>query len=141
MLHWTIAIAAASKKENTMKRISTILAIFTVFFIATAAMAYDKATISQNVDSIVAGIDGGKDILSLKATAFDPYAFVMQEDGILLVHPTLSGKSLKEEAPPVYEALMKAKPEGVWIQYEWNGKIKNTYAKKTSTNLIVGSGY
>jgi hypothetical protein len=42
---------------------------------------------------------------------------------------------------PIYEALQAATPEGVWLTYEWGGSEKNTYAKKTSNNLTVGSGY
>jgi hypothetical protein len=34
-----------------------------------------------------------------------------------------------------------ATPEGTWVKYEWKGKEKNTYVKKTKGNLIVGSGY
>ena len=48
--------------------------------------------------------------------AFEPYAFIMQEDGKMLVHPSLTGENLMEKAPPVYQALMKANPEGVWVE-------------------------
>jgi len=124
-----------------MKRFALVLSVFTVFFLVAGAWALDKAVISGNVDTIVAGIESGKDIMSFKADAYDPYAFIMEEDGKLLVHPSLAGKSLKEVAPPVYAALMQASPEGTWVKYEWKGKVKNTYAKKTTGNLIVGSGY
>lgn len=86
-------------------------------------------------------VDGGKDAASYKVDAFTPYAFILEEGGKLIVHPSLAGESLKEKAPPVYEALTKATPEGVWVEYEWKGKTKHTYAKKTKNNLIVGSGY
>ena len=124
-----------------MKRLALVLSLFAVLFVVTGAWAADKAAISANVDTIVAGLDSGKDIMEFKADAYDPYAFVMEENGNMLVHPSLVGKSLKEAAPPVYEALMAATPEGVWVKYEWKGKEKNTYAKKTQSNLIVGSGY
>ncbi|MGB3211733.1 MAG: hypothetical protein WBB19_13600 [Desulforhopalus sp.] len=124
-----------------MKRSVIALSFFAVFFIAAGGWAVDKTAISKNVDTIVAGIDNGKDINGYKADAYDPYAFVMEEGGKMLVHPTLVGKSLKEEAPPVYDALMQATLEGTWVKYEWKGKEKNTYAKKTKSNLIVGSGY
>jgi signal transduction histidine kinase len=133
--------AVVFKKEETMKRLALFLSLFAVLFVVAGAWAVDKAAISNNVDTIVAGIDSGKDIADFKADAYDPYAFIMEEDGKMLVHPTLTGKSLKEEAPPVYEALMAASPEGAWVKYEWKGKEKNTYAKKTKSNLIVGSGY
>lgn len=124
-----------------MKRLALFLSLFAVLFVVAGAWALDKAAISNNVDTIVAGIESGKDVTSFKVDAYDPYAFIMEENGNMLVHPTLVGKSLKEAAPPVYEALMNASPEGVWVKYEWKGKEKNTYAKKTKSNLIVGSGY
>jgi hypothetical protein len=124
-----------------MKRSALVLSLFAIFFLVAGAWALDKAVISGNVDAIVAGIESGKDIMSFKADAYDPYAFIMEEDGKMLVHPSLAGKSLKEVAPPVYAALLQASPEGTWVKYEWKGKEKNTYAKKTTGNLIVGSGY
>lgn len=124
-----------------MKRRAFVLSVFAVIFIVTGAWAVDKDAISKNVDTIVAGIEGGKDATGFKAEAYEPYAFIMEESGKLLVHPSLAGESLKEKAPPVYEALTKATHEGVWVEYEWKGKLKHTYAKKTKSNLIVGSGY
>lgn len=124
-----------------MKRIALALSVLALFCFATGAMAVDKAAISKNVDEIVAGIESGTDAASFKADSVEPYAFIMQEDGQMLAHPSLTGKSLKEVAGPVYEALLQATPEGVWVEYEWKGKMKHTYAKKTSSNLIVGSGY
>jgi hypothetical protein len=124
-----------------MKRIAFALSLVAVLFLVTGAWAVDKDAISKNVDTIVAAVDGGKDAASYKADAFTPYAFILEEGGKLIVHPSLAGESLKEKAPPVYEALTKATPEGVWVEYEWKGKTKHTYAKKTKNNLIVGSGY
>jgi hypothetical protein len=124
-----------------MKRLTLIPVLFVVLCIAAVAFALDKAAISNNVDTIVTGIDSGQDIMMLKADAYEPYAFIMAEDGKMLVHPTLSGQSLKEAAPPAYDALMQASAEGTWVKYEWQGKEKNTYAKRTKNNLIVGSGY
>ncbi len=124
-----------------MKRFTLVLSLFAVFFVVVGAWAVDRATISNTVDTIVAEIESGKDIAGIKADAYEPYVFVMEEDGNLLVHPTLVGKNLKEAAPPAYAALLQASPEGAWVKYEWKGKEKNTYAKKTTNNLIVGSGY
>lgn len=124
-----------------MKRFMQILSFLAVLFIVTGTWATDKAAITQNVDAIVAGIDGGKDVMDYKADAYDPYAFVLEEGGMLLVHPTLAGSNLKEKAPPAYEAVSHATAEGTWVKYEWKGKEKNTYVKKTKSNLIVGSGY
>jgi len=125
-----------------MKRFVFALSLLSVLCFATASLAtVDEVAISDNVNAIVAGIDQGQDVMSFKADAYEPYAFIMEEDGKMLVHPTLSGESLKEKAPPVYEALLKATPEGVWVEYEWQGKTKHTFARKTKNNLIVGSGY
>ncbi len=124
-----------------MKRLTLILSLFAVFFIVSGAWAADPAAISGNVDMIVAEIDGGKDAATIDANGYDPYAFILEEGGMLLVHPSLAGKSLQEAAPPAYEAIMVATPEGTWVKYEWKGKEKNTYVKKTKSNLIVGSGY
>ncbi len=125
-----------------MKRLALIVSLFSVLLVASYAFATaDEATISKNVDLIVAEIEGGQDIQEIKADTFEPYAFIMEEDGNMIVHPSLAGESLAEKAPPVYQALMGATPEGIWVEYEWEGKTKHTYAKKTKDNMIVGSGY
>lgn len=124
-----------------MKRLMLVLSFFAVLFVVAGAWAADKAAITHNVDAIVVGIDGGKAALDFKADAYDPYAFIMEDGGMLLVHPTLAGSNLKEKAPPAYAAVIQATPEGTWVKYEWKGKEKNTYAKRTKSNLIVGSGY
>jgi len=125
-----------------MKRCTLILSLFAAaFFFVSSAWAVNEASISKNVDLIVKAIEAGKDVTSIKANDFTPYAFVMQQDGQLIVHPSLAGKSLKQKAPVVYQALLQATPKGVWVEYEWQGKLKHTYAKKTKNNLIVGSGY
>ncbi len=124
-----------------MKRLMLVLSFFAVLFVVAGAWAADKAAITHNVDAIVAGIDGGKAAMDFKADAYDPYAFIMEDGGMLLVHPTLAGSNLKEKAPPAYAAVIQATPEGTWVKYEWKGKEKNTYVKRTKSNLIVGSGY
>ncbi len=124
-----------------MKRLMLGVSLLSVLFVVAGAWAVDKVAISHNVDTIVAQIDSGQDASAFKADAYKPYAFIMEEQGKMLVHPTLSGQSLKDKAPPVYEALLQATPEGTWVKYQWQGKEKNTYAKKTKNNLIVGSGY
>lgn len=124
-----------------MKRLALVLSLLAVFFFVAGAWAVDKAAITSTVDTIVAEIESGKDITGIKADAYNPYAFIMDEGGLLLVHPTLAGKSLKEAAPPAYDAVKQASAEGTWVKYKWNGKEKNTYTKKTTSNLIVGSGY
>jgi hypothetical protein len=49
----------------------------------------------------------------------------MEEDGNLLVHPSLVGKNLKEAAMPAFEAVSQATMEGNWVTYEWQGAEKN----------------
>ncbi|MFZ2042034.1 MAG: hypothetical protein WAV08_15145 [Desulfobacterales bacterium] len=103
--------------------------------------AADKAAIQKNVEDITAAIDGGKAAAEFKANDYDPYAFVMEAGGNLIVHPTLIGQNLKEKAGPVYDAVVKATPAGTWVDYEWQGKMKHSYVKTTKSGLIVGSGY
>ncbi len=125
-----------------MKSVSVILlSLLTLIVLSTGAVAADKAAIQKHVDEVVSGIDGGKDAAEYKADAYTPYVFVMEEKGNLIVHPSLAGQSLKEKAAPVYDALVKATPEGVWVDYEWKGSMKHSYVKKTDGDLIVGSGY
>lgn len=125
-----------------MKRSAVLVSLFSVFlWVSVGCATVDEAAISKTVDMIAAGIESGKAATEFKSDAYQPYAFIMEEGGKMLVHPSLTGESLKEKAPPVYEALMKATPEGIWVEYEWKGAMKHTYAKKTKSNLIVGSGY
>lgn len=137
-----VEVALFANEEKTMKRLAVILSLVSMFCVAAHAFAnVDEAAISSNVNTIVESIEGGKNAIEFPATAYEPYAFIMEENGTMLVHPSLTGDSLAEKAPPVYEALMQATPEGVWVEYEWKGKVKHTYARKTKSNLIVGSGY
>ena len=125
-----------------MKRGLVIVMVSLVsLFLVLDAVAADKAAIKKNVDGIVAGIDGGKNAADYKANDYKPYVFIMQQDGVLVVHPSLAGKSLKEKAAPVYDALMAATAEGTWVDYRWKGKQKHSYVRKTKSGLIVGSGY
>ncbi|GAB6193058.1 hypothetical protein JCM39068_28070 [Desulfocastanea catecholica] len=140
-LYCTDTLQTALNMGGNMKRLSLFVSVLVMLFVVNGAFAADELAISGNVDAIVASIEKGTDLSTIKADSVEPYVFVMEENGKMLVHPTLAGESLKEKAPPVYDALMKASPEGVWVQYEWAGKMKHTYAKRTSGNLIVGSGY
>ena len=124
-----------------MKRLILVLAMVAITCFSTQVLAADKAAISKNVDEVVAAIDSGKEASSFAADAYTPYVFIMEKDGNLIVHPSLAGQDLKVKAMPIYEALQAATAEGVWLQYEWKGKEKNTYAKKTKKDLIVASGY
>jgi signal transduction histidine kinase len=125
-----------------MKKIAILAAVFTFgLCLAVNALAADKGAIQKNVDGIVGEIDGGKAAADFNANDYDPYAFIMEESGNLIVHPSLAGQSLKEKAAPVYDAIIQATPEGTWVDYEWKGAMKHSYVKKTGDGLIVGSGY
>lgn len=124
-------------KKGLIILLVSLVCLFLVF----DAVAADKAAIKKNVDGVVAGIDGGKMAAGFKANDYKPYVFIMERGGNLVVHPSLAGKSLKEKAGPVYEALLKATPNGNWVDYKWKGKQKHSYVKTTKSGLIVGSGY
>ena len=127
-----------------MKRATIIsLAFILGLCLATGVFAADKDAIKKQVDTIVVAIDGGKTADDFKSAAQNKpsYVFIMKEDGNMLVHPSLVGQSLKEKAEPVYDECSKATTDGTWVGYEWKGKEKNTYVRKTKDGLIVGSGY
>ena len=88
-------------------------------------------------------IDSGKMVGEFKEAAYNKpyYVYILEASGNLLVHPTLAGQNLKDKAMPAYEAVTKATPEGTWVKYQWQGKEKNAYVRKTKTGAIVGSGY
>ena len=125
-----------------MKNVCFLICMLCVFwFSAPGAFAADKNLIKKNVDGIVKDINKGKAADSFKAGDYTPYAFIMKKNGVLVVHPSLAGKSLKKKAPPVYDALIKSKSTGVWVDYVWKEKQKHSYVKTTVSGLIVGSGY
>ena len=83
-----------------MKRVTlTCLVLLIGIFLATAALAAaDKAAIQKQVDEIVAAIDGGKKAADFAdAAKREPYyvfiMLIMEENGNLLVHPSLVGQS------------------------------------------------
>jgi hypothetical protein len=118
------------------------MALIVGVLLAQTALAVDKDAIKKQVDEIVVSIDAGKKAADFSdAAKKDPYVFIMEKSGNLLVHPTLAGQSLKEKAPPAYDAVSKATPAGVWVDYDWQGKKKHTYVRETKGGLIVGSGY
>ena len=115
--------------------------IAVVVFTSTRSRFFDREGISRSVDEIVALIDGGNAAASFSAGVYTPYAFIMEKDGKLLVHPSLAGEDLKSKAMPICEALQAATPEGIWLSCQWQGNKKHTSAKLTKTDLIAGSGY
>lgn len=111
-------------------------------FLASGSFAADEAAIKGNVDGITAGIDAGKAPGEYKSGDYDPYVFVLEEGGAVIVHPSLQGQSLNtDKYKPVYTAVAKATTDGVWVEYTWQGDQKKSYVRKTSGGLIVGSGY
>ncbi|NIQ87571.1 hypothetical protein GWN49_00030 [Candidatus Bathyarchaeota archaeon] len=127
-----------------MKRATIIsLALVLGLCLATGALAADKDAIKKQVDEIVVSIDSGKKAQDFTGAAQNKphYVFIMEEGGQMLVHPSLVGQSLKDKAAPVYNECSKATADGTWVKYEWKGKEKNTYVRKTKDGLIVGSGY
>ena len=127
-----------------MKRIVIISFVLILgICLAVGAFAADKDAIKKQVDDIVVAIDGGKMAQDFASAAQNKpyYVFIMEEGGMLLVHPSLVGQSLKVKAEPVYNECAKATAEGVWVGYVWKGKQKHTYVRKTKSGLIVGSGY
>ena len=107
------------------------------------ASAGDKDAIKAQVDEIVVAIDGGKMASDFAdAAKKEPYyVYILEENGNVLVHPSLVGENLKEKAAPAYDAVVQATPEGTWVKYEWKGAEKNAYVRKTKSGAIVGSGY
>jgi hypothetical protein len=127
-----------------MKRATIIsLALILGFCLVAGAFAADKDAIKKQVDEIVVSIDSGEKAQDFKDAAQNKpsYVFIMKEGGQMLVHPSLVGQSLKDKALPVYNECSKATADGTWVKYEWKGKEKNTYVRKTKDGLIVGSGY
>jgi hypothetical protein len=139
-----LSIIKKSKKEIKMKRTAMIFLMLIIgFCLVNNALAADKDVIQKQVDDIVIAIDNGKTAQDfMSASQNKPYyVFIMEEKGMLLVHPTLAGQSLKEKAEPAYTACAMATADGTWVSYIWKEKKKHTYVRKTKGGLIVGSGY
>jgi hypothetical protein len=127
-----------------MKRLLVVgLMLSLCIFTASGAFAADRDAIKGQVDEIVVAINGGKaaDQFADAAHKEPYYVFIMKKSGNMLVHPSLTGQSLKEKAEPVYNALLKSTADGVWVDYVWQGKQKHSYVRTTDSGLIVGSGY
>jgi len=132
------------RKEEYMKKYALMMVVLVMgLALAGGVFAADKDAIKKQVDDIVMAIDGGKTAMDFKDAAnLKPnYVYIMEKGGMLLVHPSLAGKSLKEAAMPAYEAVSKATPAGTWVKYMWKDAEKNAYVRSTKSGLIVGSGY
>ncbi len=127
-----------------MKKVFLIMLIVVVGLSLTGVvLAADKDAIKAQVDEIAVAIEGGKPASDFADAAKRKphYIYIMEENGMVLVHPSLVGKSLKEAAKPAYDAVVQATMEGTWVKYQWKGAEKNAYVRKTKTGVIVGSGY
>ena len=127
-----------------MKKYFLIMLVVTLGLALTGVVsAADRDAIKAQVDEIAVAIEGGKPASDFADAAQRKpyYIYILEADGKMLVHPSLVGKSLKEAAKPAYDAVVKATMEGTWVKYEWKGKEKNAYVRKTKTGVIVGSGY
>ncbi|MBM4287404.1 MAG: hypothetical protein FJ135_04500 [Deltaproteobacteria bacterium] len=101
-----------------------------------------KDVVKKQVDEIVEALDAGKKPEDFADAAHkDPYVFIMEAEGKLLVHPTLTGESLKEKAGPVFDEVAKGTAAGDYVRYVWGGANKCTYSRKTKSGLIVGCGF
>jgi hypothetical protein len=115
--------------------------LFVGLCFATCSFAADKKEIEKSVSSVImAGIFNDKACKDKAPEGL--YIFVMKKEGELLVHP--SKDAIKDLSTPkykvIYDELIKATSDGVWVQYQWKDKEKNTFVK-TSGNKIVGCGY
>lgn len=98
--------------------------------------------IKNQVDEVVASIDSGKKAEDFKGLSIRGIEdlFIVDPDGTLLVHPELVGQNLKAWKA-IYDAIVQATTEGLWVEYEHSRFPKRTYVKKTKGGLIVASGY
>ena len=123
---------------------------FLIFLVAVIGLSFtgvasaaDRDAIKAQVDEIAVAIEGGKPASDFAEAANRKpyYIYIMEENGNMLVHPTLTGENLKVKAAPAFDAVVQATMEGTWVKYQWKGAEKNAYVRKTKTGVIVGSGY
>ncbi|MGE4561180.1 MAG: hypothetical protein AB7E77_13335 [Desulfobulbus sp.] len=124
-----------------MNRQPFILVLLATFFFVVNGMAGDRISVEKNVDQLITAIKNGRDPSGVAPDVYTPYVFVMEKNGLLLVHPTLAGENLKDKAAPIYQALLRATAEGMWVHYTWRGKEKQTFARRCGDRLIIASGY
>ena len=127
-----------------MKKYFLVMLVVVVGLALTGVVsAADKDAIKAQVDEIAVAIEGGKPASDFADAAKNKphYVYIIEENGNVLVHPSLVGESLKEKAAVAYDAVVQATLEGNWVTYEWEGVEKNAYVRKTKTGVIVGSGY
>ena len=93
------------------------------------------------MDTIVAGLNGGKSAADFKAKDYSPYCSIMDQGGELIVHSAFAGMNVQRSAPFIYNEISKGTVNGVWVEYPVRGKLTHVYVKKTINNLFVSSGY
>ncbi len=92
-----------------MKKYFLMMLIVVVGLALTGVVsAADKDAIKAQVDEIAVAIEGGKPASDFADAAKRKphYIYIMEENGMVLVHPSLVGKSLKEAAKPAYDAVV-----------------------------------
>jgi len=104
-------------------------------------MVTDKTIIMTNVDTIVAGLNGGKSAADFKAKDYSPYCSIMDQGGELIVHSAFAGMNVRVSVPYIYDEISKGTAEGIWVEYPVRGKLTRSYVKKTKNDLFVSSGY
>ncbi|SLM28543.1 conserved exported hypothetical protein [Desulfamplus magnetovallimortis] len=125
-----------------MKKVALIIMVlFLGFYLPSSALSADRDAIEKGVAAVV---DAGTfDDATCQANAPESlYIFVMKADGELVVHPKKDA-IVNLNAPKfqvIYDEVVKATPEGTWVQYQWDGKEKNTFVKQAG-DMIVGCGY
>jgi hypothetical protein len=94
------------------------------------------------VDEVVEAINSGKKAEDFKdwANKEPYYVFIMEPDGRWLVHP-LYTRRLREWNKEIFDALLKATTEGLWVSFPWQGRKRHVYVRRTKSGLIVGSGH
>ena len=78
-----------------MKKYALMMVVLVMgLSMAVGVFAADKDAIKMQVDEIVVAIDGGKTAADFKdAAKKEPYyVYILEEDGMVLVHPSSGGK-------------------------------------------------
>ncbi len=93
-----------------MKKYFLIMLVVIVGLALTGVVsAADKDAIKAQVDEIAVAIEGGKPVSDFADAAKKQphYVYIIEENGNVLVHPSLVGESLKEKAAVAYDAVIQ----------------------------------
>ena len=124
-----------------MKRILLVGLVLLVGMMFTGIiLAHEIEENKKLVDEVVDAINNGKKAEDFKDWAYkEPYyVFIMDQNGKFLVHPIYT--QLQAWDKVIFDALLKATPEGLWVSFPWRGN-RHAYVRKTNSGLIVGSGH